>query len=391
MSLALSFDRLMDLLGQHPAQWSAVILTGACALILISHYFARTLNAGRFGWQRRLRTWLGVDTGKRIGELSWLLIALHLLLWPVVAYAVLRIWGLHDEGHTLSAAIFREGFRVGAVTVVPAKVLLGVLSFVVLFTFTRWLKKKIEFDWLPRTGIEYSTREAVATLFGYATFVIAAIVGLSSAGVDFTKLAIVAGALSVGIGFGLQNIVSNFVSGLILLFERPVRAGDHIEVTGAQGVVRKIRIRATEIETGDRETIIVPNSSLLSNPVRNRNLRVRAGRVTLSVGVAYGSDPERVRQVLLQVAAAHRGVLGEPPASVQFINFGASSLDFELQVPILDADARGGIASDLRFAIVKAFRAEGIEMPYPQQDVYIRSLPEGWPPAAAGTAPPQPT
>jgi small-conductance mechanosensitive channel len=223
----------------------------------------------------------------------------------------------------------------------------------------------------------------VATLFGYITFVIAVLVGLSYAGLDLSKLAIVAGALSVGIGFGLQNIVSNFVSGLILLFERPVRTGDFISVTGAEGVVRKMRIRATEIETGDRETIIVPNSNLLSNPVRNRNLRTRMSRVVLTVGVAYGTDPERVRVVLKEVAVKHPLVRGE--AMVLFTNFGASSLDFELSASIADVDAKGQVASDLRFSISAAFRDAGIEMPFPQQDVYIRSVPEGMLPLRPAT------
>lgn len=376
MNLVLNFDRLIALLSLYPAQWTAAILTLACLWVMLAHYLANTLNEGRHGWQRRLRDRLGVAPGKAIGELRWLLLSMHLFLWPGVAYLLLHLWGEHDAGEGLTAAIFSEGFTVGSTTIVPGKLLFGVLLFIVLFTFTRWLKAKLEHQWLPRMGVEASTREAMATLFGYATFVIAAIVGLSSAGLDFTKLAIVAGALSVGIGFGLQNIVSNFVSGLILLFEQPVRTGDFINVGGVEGVVRKMRIRATELETGDRETIIVPNSNLLSNPVRNRNLRVRAGRVTLLVGVAQGSDPEQVRRVLLEVATAHPAVRGEPAPAVLFTNFGATALEFELQAPILDADTKGTVASELRFAIAAAFRRERIELPVPRQDVHLYPVPQ---------------
>ncbi|HEX4896606.1 MAG TPA: mechanosensitive ion channel domain-containing protein [Solimonas sp.] len=371
MSHPLSFDSVVALLGQHPAQWTAALLVLACGWAMLAHHLAATLNEGRHGWQRRVRAWLGVAQGKAIGELRWLLLSMHLFLWPGVAYVLLHVWGEHEAGEGLTAAIFSEGFKVGSTTVVPGKLLLGALSFIVLFTFTRWLKAKLEHDWLPRVGVEASTREAVATLFGYATFVIAAIVGLSSAGLDFTKLAIVAGALSVGIGFGLQNVVSNFVSGLILLFEQPVRIGDIITVGGNEGFVRKMRIRATEIETFDRETIIVPNSDLLSNAVRNRNLRTMVGRIVLPVGVSYRSDPEQVRDLLLAVAAAHPAVLSAPAPFVQFKNFGASSLDFELFAHVHEANARGDVASDLRFAIFAAFREANIQIPFPQQDVHL--------------------
>lgn len=377
----LSFDRLMDLLGQNPMQWTSAILIIVCLWVMATHFLAQTLNAGRYGWQRRIRAWLGVAPDKKIGELRWLLLSLHLVLWPLVAYVLLRIWGLHDEGRGLVEALFSRGVTIGSSSVVPGKLLLGLLAFVVLFTFTRWLKRKIEFDWLPRTGIEHSTREAVATLFGYATFIIAAIVGLSSAGLDFTKLAIVAGALSVGIGFGLQNIVNNFVSGLILMFERPVRTGDYIFVGQTQGFVRRMRIRSTEIESWDRETIIVPNSDLLSSHLRNLNLRDEYGRVIVPVGVAYGSDTALVKRTLLEVALAHEDVICEgqtrdlPGPSVFFVNFGASSLDFELRAYVKESDKRISVASDLRFAIEASFRRVGIQMPFPQQEVWIRSLP----------------
>jgi small-conductance mechanosensitive channel len=254
----------------------------------------------------------------------------------------------------------------------------------VLFTFTRWLKHKLERDWLVRAHVEPSTREAAATLFGYATFVIAALAGMSFAGVDFGKLAIVAGALSVGIGFGLQNIVSNFVSGVILLFEQPIRTGDYVYLDGSEGTVRRMRIRATELETGDHETLIVPNSVLLSNQVRNRDLRTRYGRVVLTVKVAYGSDAGKVREILLAAAAAHPGVVaagriaGIAGPVVNFVDFGESALAFELQAQILEAGQKGTIASDLRFAIDAAFRRERIDMPFVQRDLHIRSLPDGF-------------
>ncbi len=384
--MELDTARLLRALAAQPWTSTIVILGAAALLVVVMHVLARGLNDGRHPWQQRLRARLGVPADKKFQEIRWLLLTMHFFLWQFVAYLLMHAWGWHDESEELLKTLFSKGFMLGGVRIVIGKLLAGMLMFLALFTFTRWLRRKLERDWLVRAGVEPSTRDTVATLFGYITFIIAMLVGLSYAGLDLSKLAIVAGALSVGIGFGLQNIVSNFVSGLILLFERPIRTGDFINVSGSEGIVRKMRIRATEIETGDRETIIMPNSNLLSNPVRNRSLRTRMGRVVLNVGVAYGSDPELVRKVLKEVAAKHPAIRGE--GAVLFTNFGASSLDFELSAPIIDGDGKGGVASDLRFSIIAAFAQAGIEMPFPQQDVYIRSLPEGAlppRPAAEGT------
>lgn len=376
-------QRLLEIAMRSP-WWSTLVIVAVAALLVGTlHYVTRSLQANRFRWQQRLRVWLGVTPDKRFGELSWLLLVADLLLLQLVVYLVLHVWGLHDEGEAMLRALFERGFMLGGAHIVFGKFLFGVLLFVVLFTFTRWLKRKLEFDWLVRAHVEPATRDAAATLFGYATFIVAALVGLTFAGVDLGKLAIVAGALSVGIGFGLQNVVSNFVSGLILLFERPIRSGDYINVGGNEGTVRRMRIRATEIETGDRETLIVPNSILLSNQVLNRNLRSRYGRVVLPVGVAYGSDVEKVRQILLDAAATHPGIAREGQIAglaapvVQFVAFADSSLNFELQAQILDAGQKGSIASDLRFAIDAAFRKAGVEMPFPQRDINLRSVPDG--------------
>ncbi|NKF22655.1 mechanosensitive ion channel family protein [Solimonas marina] len=383
----LSVRSGVALAAQAPLLSTLVIVALALATSISLHWLVRSLQADRYRWQQRMRVWLGVERGQRIGELSWLLAAIDLLLLPITVYLLLHVWGLHDTGQAFLRALFTSGFTVGGIRIVVGKLLFGVVLFGILFTATRWLKRKLELDWLVRANVEPATREAAATLFGYVTFIVVALICLTFAGVDLSKLAIVAGALSVGIGFGLQNIVSNFVSGIILLFERPIRSGDYINVGGSEGTVRRMRIRATEIETPDRETLIVPNSILLSGQVRNRDLRSRYGRVVLPVSVAYGSDLRRVQKILLDLATQHPGVVsagqiaGVSGPGVSFTSFGASSLDFELSAQILEASQKGSIASDLRFAIDAAFREAGIEMPYAQTDVHVRSMPE--PPIAA--------
>ncbi|MGC4062371.1 MAG: mechanosensitive ion channel [Aquabacterium sp.] len=187
--------------------------------------------------------------------------------WQYVAYLLLHIWGLRDESESLLRTVV-DGIAIGGVKIVVGKLLIGMLLFIVLLTFTRWLRRKLEVDWLVKAGVEASTRDAAATLFGYVTFLIAALTAPPvPAGVDLSKLAIVAGALSVGIGFGLQNIVSNFVSGLILLFERPVRTGDYINVDGSEGIVRRM---PTSAPPRSRPAIARPSSCRTRTCCRTR-------------------------------------------------------------------------------------------------------------------------
>jgi len=188
-----------------------------------------------------------------------------------------------------------------------------------------------------------------------------------------SKLMIVAGGLSVGIGLGLQGVVNNFVSGLILLFERPIKVGDWVEVSSGQGYVRHIGPRATEIETFDRASIIIPNADLVTSAVQNWFHKNRIGRVRVAVGVGYGSDPERVRDILLDCAATNESVMTSPEPRVCWMDFGDSSLDFELRAYIGNYANALIIRSALRFAIFKALKDAGIEIPFPQRNLHIRS------------------
>jgi len=205
---------------------------------------------------------------------------------------------------------------------------------------------------------------------------------------NLSNLAIIAGALSVGIGFGLQNIVNNFVSGLILLLERPVKVGDWVVVGQHEGFVTRISVRATEIETFRRASVIIPNSELLSGAVINWTHRDKYGRVDIKVGVAYGSDTGKVRDIMLACAREHGQVLSWPAAHVLFTEFGDSALQFELRVFIGDVEQRSFVASDLHFAIDDAFRKAGIEMPFPQREVSLRNVEALAEALAAGRAKP---
>jgi small-conductance mechanosensitive channel len=346
------------------------------------------LDDGQSHGAQRVRHFFGYKPGERIRGivlLRWL-IALG-LLWLFVR-SLLLSWQVSEADTAALRDFFTAGFKVGAVTIVPTRLLAAVLVLTALLTLTRWLKRQLNDRWLTGTKLDAGARQSIVTLSSYVVIAGAILLALSMAGLELSNLAIIAGALSVGIGFGLQNIVNNFVSGLILLFERPVRPGDWVVVGNTQGYVKKISIRYTQIQTFERADVLVPNSELISNQVTNWMLNDPFGRVEVPVGVAYGSDTDKVRDILLAVAKAHPLVMDNDPRvmppRVLFISFGDSSLNFELRCFIRNVDSRLSTRSDLLFAIDKAFREAGIEIPFPQRVVH--HVYQG----GAGEAPPHP-
>ncbi len=339
------------------------------------------MDSGRYAWERKLRGQLSLKEGEPVPGLIWLRLLTVLLIWLAFGITVVGLWGYSDTFWSLVSQGITEGFQLGPVRIIPIHWVTGIVVFSILVTLVSWIRKEVLPGWVKKSRIERGAQEAIVTLSGYVGMIIAAIIGLSLAGFSFTNLAIIAGALSVGIGFGLQNIVNNFVSGIILLFERPIRTGDWIVVGNTEGYVRKISIRSTQIETFDRADVIVPNSELISNQVTNWMLHDPWGRVIVPVGVAYGSDVEQVRDLLLQVARDHTLVIVDSSRvsapRVLFRSFGDSSLNFELRCFIRNVDQRLATLSELNFAIEKALREANIQIPFPQRDLHLRSVDPG--------------
>jgi potassium-dependent mechanosensitive channel len=270
----------------------------------------------------------------------------------------------------IQAAFF--GFQFGNLRISLQSVLIALGVFAVGLLLTRFVQRWFTGRVFAGRRSDSGLNESVRVGIGYLGFVLAALAGVSYLGVDFSNLAIIAGALSVGIGFGLQSIFNNFVSGLILLVERPIKIGDYIQVGDQEGTVKKISVRSTEIETIHRQSVIIPNATLITDPVVNWMHLDKSCRLDIPIGVDYGTDVELLRSTLLGVAEKYRGVLRSPPPIVHFAGFGDSSLDFELRVFLRDVRERIKSMSELRFAILAALREAGITIPFPQRDLHIK-------------------
>ncbi len=360
-----------------------IVLTFVTFMVFIgvSKLFRDMFNAiddGTYAWCRAIHRALGVEKNERVPGLIWIRFLTTLVVWGAFAVLLINHWDYSGGIIEQVKSYIVHGFDIGDFRIVPSRILSALLIFGTIVILSSWVRSNMENNWLRMTTMGQGARDALITMTGYIMFLIALLAGMSAAGFDFSNVAIIAGALSVGIGFGLQNVVNNFVSGLILLFERPVRKGDWIMVGGTEGVVKDIQIRSTRIQTFDRSDVIVPNSELISNQVTNWVLSNRGGRAIIPVGVAYGTDVEKVREILLAIADQNEDVNKSglfPAPVVLFRAFGDSSLNFELRIFLRDIDKRLTVISEVNFAIDKAFREAGISIPFPQRDLHVKSLP----------------
>jgi len=288
----------------------------------------------------------------------------------------LEVFTIRDAVLKTLLAILTEPFAMGSISVSLADLLAFAVTIAAAFLLSGLVRFVLQEDVFPRVVMRRGVSNAISTTVHYAILIFGFLLALAAAGFDLSRVALLAGAFGVGIGFGLQNVVNNFVSGLILLFERPIQVGDTIEVAGLLGDVKRIGPRSSTMRTFDGAEVIVPNGMLISDQVINWTLSDRRRRVSVGVGVAYGTDPEQVLEILRQVAQENETVQDDPAPLALFTGFGDSSLDFELRCWIPRYEEGFSVRSQLWVAINRKLAEAGIEIPFPQRDLHLRSVDE---------------
>jgi potassium efflux system protein len=297
--------------------------------------------------------------------------AVLVLLWFYITADAFAVW--HWIVESVMDLLSAE-FAVGDLVFSPGAAVTFLVFFIIALNFSRLLRFTLEQDVLPRMQLPRGVPNAITSTLHYGILFVALIAALAAAGIDLGKFSLLAGALGVGVGFGLQNVVNNFVSGLILLFERPIQTNDVVEVGTLLGTVRRIGIRSSTMRTVDGAEVIIPNANLVSDTVVNWTLSDRQRRIDISVGVKYGTDPERVIELLLEVARSDDRILEHPATDALFTGFGESSLDFSLRAWTGRYGEWIQIRSDLNVAVHRALAEAGIEIPFPQRDLHLRSV-----------------
>lgn len=331
-------------------------------LFLAIRAFTRASEAST-GFGSVLEQRFGLDIGRRQQLARLTEFALSVSLAILALPLLLLQWGFSgdDIRDWLKAAVF--GFEIGHFKISLARILIGVVLFTAMLFATRVIQRWLRETLLAPSRMDVGLANSIDTAVGYVGTAVAALIAVSYAGIDITNLAILAGALSVGIGFGLQSIVNNFVSGLILLVERPVKVGDWIVVKDQEGYVRRISVRSTEIETFDKASVIVPNSELITGVVKNWTHRNALGRVVVNVKAAYKANPEAVRGMLRDIALHNPLVLKTPEPTVTLDNLGDTALEFSVRAIIGDVNQATTVRSQLRLEIFQALRDAGLAIP----------------------------
>jgi len=292
-------------------------------------------------------------------------------LWLV---ATLDLLALLEPAAGWTRSILAAEMRIGEIAISLGGVLTFVLTIAIALAASRAARFVLDQEIFPRIALPRGIPYALTTILHYLLLVGGVLLAVASTGINLDRFTILASALGVGVGFGLQSIVSNFVSGLILLFERPIKVGDSVDLGTRGGQIQRIGIRASILRTGDGAEVIVPNSMLISGEVVNWTLSDRQRRIEIPIGVAYGNDPERVMGLLTGIARVHPDVLEHPPADTLFAGFGPHSLDFKLGAWTSRFERAGLIRSELCVEIYKVLNREGIEIPYPQSALHLRSV-----------------
>ena len=303
----------------------------------------------------------------------WFGLLLTPVIWIFAILALLAVWGVSVDLLLARVKSFLVGFNIGGIHISITSILLGLICFFIMLSLFKMLKNSFISGNLSKIEMSDGLRNSVVSSISFLGFIVSGLLAIAVMGGSLSSIAIIAGALSFGVGLGLQNMVSNLAAGMTILWERPIKIGDWVVINGQEGIVRQINMRSTELEAGDKSTIIIPNSDILSKSLVNYTYNGRSGRVAVKVGVGYESDIAQVRKALLEIAASNKNVLPNPAPAVSINNLGDSSLEFQLVCFTANVFNRGAIGDDLREKIITRFRELNINIPFPQRTVYLEN------------------
>lgn len=339
---------------------ASVLFIGA--FIIVRRFISDLLRRSIVFWIKTFK--LRKQLLSKADFLMTLLVTPLLVLFLI--YSLLTLWGMPGAFMLQAVKKLVFGFKVGGINISLISIVTGLLVFLISLTLVKMMKNRLSNNLLNRINMDEGIKHSLISGFSFTGFIISAILAIVAMGVDLSNLAVIAGALSVGIGFGLQDVIKNLVSGIILLFERPFKVGDWVLIGGEEGKIKQINIRSTEVETFNKASVIIPNATLISSSLTNLTHGNNWQRQTIAVGVSYDSDAEQVTKLLLECARSCKKVMKVPAPYVLFKNFGESSLDFELRIYVSDIWSGWSAGSDVRYEILRRFREAGINIAYPQ-------------------------
>ncbi len=357
--------------------YSYFILLGGYFLYRVLTDFFDSLDEGRYQWQKNLKSTLDIPKSEIVPGVIWLRIFVVIFTYFGAAIFLLNQWTSSAITTEKLINYISSGIEVGQISIVPMQIFQSLIFIAISMSVLLWTRKQFELRVLSKSRMDVGARDALGSILMYSLGLLAILIAISIAGVNLGNIAIIAGALSVGIGFGLQAIVNNFVSGLILLLERPIQKGDWVVVDETEGYVKRISVRSTLIQTFDHADVIVPNSDLITHVVKNWTLKNHSGRICIPVGVSYNCDVEKAKNILLDIAQNRPETSKDPyvaPPRVLLLEFGESSVELELRFFTSIINDSLSIASDVRFEILKRFKEEDIEIPFPQRVMHMPNV-----------------
>lgn len=357
------------------------------AIVVVIFYILNKLLRVIYHQLLRLRFWtrtLRIRSRSLIKSEIWFGLLLTPVIWITAALALLAVWGVSVDILITKVKNFLVGFNIGGMHISITSIILGIISFFIVTWLFKLLKNSFISGNLSKLEMNDGVKNSVVSSISFLGFIVSALIAVAVMGGSLSSIAIIAGALSFGVGLGLQNMVSNLAAGMTILWERPIKIGDWVIINGQEGIVKRINMRSTELESWNKSMVIIPNSDILSKSLINKTYNGRMGRVEIPVSVSYNSDIKEVKKLLLKIAGDDPDVLATPAPSLQFTSLGDNSMNFQLNCYTANVYNGSGISFRVREKIIEMFREKSINIPFPQRVLYVEGKPAEAEEAEAG-------